>query len=830
MKKVFTVIVLLLAFKFGMSNIYTVTNTNDTGSGSMRSAMTSANSNSGLDTINFNISGSGPFTIKPTTKFPDISDSIYIDGFSQSGASRSSTGNHTIMIELDGSSITLSSTPWSQHGLKLITGSDGSIIRGLAITYFPGSGIDVNGNIKNIRIESNFIGLNAAGTTGKGNLLYGIVLRDGDSITVGGSSRSAANVISGNGIEGTGYIDSSAGNGYGVEIKNAVTVVTIENNFIGTNPAGTAIIATSSAPGNDPTAQTTTASNRVGISIRGSGVLVKDNIIANIATNINISSTSSTDNNTIIGNYIGLQLNGTSSFTSNAGIGVYIWTGRMNTIGGSSSSDRNYISVGNSAAIVIKGDANTVQGNYIGTDTSGKAKPSGYSYGNARGIDLINGADSNQVLSNVIGYSKYAGMNIYSDYNIVRSNYVGVDSKGNKISNRYEGIRLRSGANNNLIGGKNGGNTIVNNITPTWKLSGGLTIEGSAKDNPILDNSIYNTGPTAGTVDQLAVDLNINGVTLNDAGDTDTGPNNQLNYPEIQSMSYSEGNMTISFFLDVSTTGLQGFRVQFYDNTTADVSGHGEMESLVYTYDMTTATYTGDADSVFTVTFSSASSLTNVFAIVTEITDYSDRNSTDPATIRSSFRNTSEMGLQSLILPLPWLSFQIVGKNCQPVLEWAFKEPGEFNDFTLQFREENGEFSDLQTIDVSGRRSGEIYIESNNSDMVSYFRIKSADLNGEVQFSEIKSFINPCGDFSYDFKAFPNPASDELTIQFMQNENDLFQKLCIINTSGMIVLMEQLNRDRQIKHVDISNLDPGIYLINLMDIHEKLHSKLLIIQ
>jgi Secretion system C-terminal sorting domain len=830
MKKVFTVILLLLACKFGLSTVYTVTNTNDTGSGSMRTAITSANSNSGLDTIKFNISGTGPFTIKPITTFPDISDSVFIDGFSQSSSSRSSTGNHTIMIEFDGSSISLNSTPWSQHCFDLIGGTDGSRIRGVSITYFPGSGINIGANVKNILIESNFIGLDAAGLTGKGNLLYGIVIRDGDTITIGGSTRYEANTISGNGIEGTNYIDSSAGNGYGIEIKNSAKNVVVENNFIGTNPAGTAIVATSSAPGNDPTAQTTTASNRVGVSIRASGVLIKDNIIANIATNINISSTSRTDSNTIIGNYIGLQSNGTSSVTSDAKIGIYIWTGRMNTIGGSAESDRNYISVGNSAAIVIKGDANTIEGNYIGTDTSGKAKPSGYTNGNARGIDLINGADSNQVLSNIIGYSKYAGINIYSDYNIVRSNYIGVDTKGNNIANKYEGLRLRSGANNNLIGGKNGGNTIVNNITPTWKLSGGLTVEGTAKDNPILDNVIYNTGPITGTKDQLAVDLNIDGVTLNDAGDTDTGPNNQLNYPEIQSLGYSGGNMTITFYLDVKTTGLQGFRVQFYDNTTPDPTGHGEMESLVHTFDMTTATYTGDADSVFTVIFSSASSLTNVFAVVTEITDYSNRNSTDPATIRGSFRNTSEMGLQSLILPIPWLSFQITGNDCQPILEWSFNQPGEFNDFTLQVREANGEFRDIQTIDVSGKRSDQVYIELNNPQVVSYFRIKSADLNGEIQFSEIKSFVNPCGDLSYDFQVFPNPASNSLTVQFMQNQNNLFEWLIIMNSSGSIVYKDQLKTDRQIKHVDISNLNPGLYLINLMDIYGKLHAKRIVIQ
>jgi Secretion system C-terminal sorting domain len=188
------------------------------------------------------------------------------------------------------------------------------------------------------------------------------------------------------------------------------------------------------------------------------------------------------------------------------------------------------------------------------------------------------------------------------------------------------------------------------------------------------------------------------------------------------------------------------------------------------------------------------------------------------------------MGLQSLILPIPWLSFQITGNDCQPILEWEFNQPGEYNDFTLQIRDVNGEFSDLQTIEVTGKRRDEIYIELNNPDVVSYFRIMSTDLNGEIHFSEIKSFVNPCGGLSYDFKVYPNPASQELTVQFLQNQNNLFEWLIIMNSSGMIVYRDQLKPDRQIKHVDISNLNPGYYLINLMDIYGKIHSKPLIIQ
>jgi hypothetical protein len=41
----------------------------------------------GLDTINFNIPGSGVKTIAPASPLPTITDAVVIDGYSQPGAS-----------------------------------------------------------------------------------------------------------------------------------------------------------------------------------------------------------------------------------------------------------------------------------------------------------------------------------------------------------------------------------------------------------------------------------------------------------------------------------------------------------------------------------------------------------------------------------------------------------------------------------------------------------------------------------------------------------------------------------------------------------------------
>src|SRR6516164_6249446 len=73
---------------------YVVTNTSDSGAGSLRQAILSANSSVNVpDVINFNIPGTGPFTITPLTALPTATDPVVIDGYTQPGASPNTLTN-----------------------------------------------------------------------------------------------------------------------------------------------------------------------------------------------------------------------------------------------------------------------------------------------------------------------------------------------------------------------------------------------------------------------------------------------------------------------------------------------------------------------------------------------------------------------------------------------------------------------------------------------------------------------------------------------------------------------------------------------------------------
>ena len=80
-----------------LATTFVVSNTNDSGAGSLRQAILDANGSIGTDDIAFNIPGAGPHTISPLTDLPWISGQTSIDGWTQGGVGY--TGPPLIEIE-----------------------------------------------------------------------------------------------------------------------------------------------------------------------------------------------------------------------------------------------------------------------------------------------------------------------------------------------------------------------------------------------------------------------------------------------------------------------------------------------------------------------------------------------------------------------------------------------------------------------------------------------------------------------------------------------------------------------------------------------------------
>jgi subtilase family serine protease len=165
-----------------------VTNSNDSGAGSLRNAIDQVNANPGSDIILFNIpqadpgydASSGVWTIRPLTALPVISDSLtIINGFSQQDFS-GDTNPDGLEIELDGSQIVTGIA----HGLFIMSARN--TVQGLAIYRFPNSGIMLTGPSANDNLlTNNFIGLSATIDALLPNGSYGIYIVEGARNQIG---------------------------------------------------------------------------------------------------------------------------------------------------------------------------------------------------------------------------------------------------------------------------------------------------------------------------------------------------------------------------------------------------------------------------------------------------------------------------------------------------------------------------------------------------------------------------------------------------------------------------------------------------------------------
>src|SRR5436189_4942367 len=88
MKTKLLLVAALLSLKIATAATFTVTNTLDSGAGSLRAAITSANATGGgTNIIQFNIPGTNVQTITPASALPAITRPVIIDGYTQPGAS-----------------------------------------------------------------------------------------------------------------------------------------------------------------------------------------------------------------------------------------------------------------------------------------------------------------------------------------------------------------------------------------------------------------------------------------------------------------------------------------------------------------------------------------------------------------------------------------------------------------------------------------------------------------------------------------------------------------------------------------------------------------------
>lgn len=337
------------------------------------------------------------------------------------------------------------------------------------------------------------------------------------------------------------------------------------------------------------------------------GTVISGLVINSFAKSAIYMATAPVSDITISGNYIGTDTTGLIA-RPNLGDGggsaaVQIDASPISdsVIGGASAASRNVISGNSGIGGVSMGNASSgsvlVQGNYLGLGSDGLTD-----IGNYQGATLKGSSD---VIDNVI--SGNIGENLYHSGTgaAITGNYIGTDYQGHISNTISQGGGLTVGQSGsgiivggtsqddkNIIAGNNRAGVQINSMYlpfPVTLTPGRVTI---------LGNSIFGNEPLSfagGVVPGLGIDLfhveldgsfqpvsiDSEGPTPNDPSDPDSGPNNYINFPVLNSVSVTGAQASINFNLDAADSPSDQYRIEFFANDTADPSGYGEGQTFL---------------------------------------------------------------------------------------------------------------------------------------------------------------------------------------------------------------------------------------------------------
>jgi len=255
--------------------------------------------------------------------------------------------------------------------------------------------------------------------------------------------------------------------------------------------------------------------------------------------------------------FIGTDATGQTTLPNSVGI---MLSGLPALVGGFSDAEGNLIS-GNQRNITAAATGSEIAHNRIGTDSTGEAT---LAFNGGVAISVENARDIS-ILDNVI-----AGHGVGIDCNVaqgvlINRNRIGVSALNKPLPNTI-GVHVHQTDLAQI--GTNGENIIAYNTLA------GIEIDGNSTRDAIRGNSIHHNS-------MIGIDLSVlsfvDGVTLNDSGDSDGGPNLLQNYPVLTNATSAGGQITITG--TINTNANQLIALDFYASGQCATSGNGEGET-----------------------------------------------------------------------------------------------------------------------------------------------------------------------------------------------------------------------------------------------------------
>lgn len=752
-KKFLTVLtVFILLACNAMANIYTVTVTADSGPGSLRQAILDANSNPGVDIIQFSIAASGNLfegsesatyaVIEISTPLPLITEAVLIDGTTQTNTNTDSIARQLVGI----SEITLKQIQFPD--IYLVPAED---------YVFPTNSTGINGN---------GISIDAANVTIRGLAISGF----GNTHTNGGIA--------------SGHADIAV-----LRSPTARTInVTISDCFISCDPTG-AFPALSNRR---------TKGNAILVNGNNETGVISDNYIAYAGT-YGIHFNGNTDNNSVgpasttvgnrnwlvSGNYLmDITTNPTISALTRVNDAITL----MKCVAFEVSN--NYIFNAEQVGIDIGYNSDS---NYISNNTiTGFIKTNAFQL--QAGIRVGLSSESDTLVNNLI-YNNTASTfkaGIWLDRSTLTQ--AGIITKDN-INHVIQENRICF----------NTGNAITLSTTGS----------GLCYNNKITRNSTYNNTGLGIDLNFIGT-TGTPGVTVNDDGDVDAGLNNLQNYPLLDSVKKisatqvifygkAPAGSTIEFFINDGQLNNHGGKALNYGEGKTFL-GSG-VEGSVDDAAIGTSSYNVDGNietssQLFAITVTHDEAIGSLDSV------------TSTATLGNNTSEFGPVSTIQHPLAVELFSFSSNLANKVVTLNWKASCDEDFKYFLVEHGRDGKTFSSIGAVFPIGvesiynyefRHTG-IY-EGNH-----FYRLKMINETGKIKYSKI-IYVNARS--SNERLQLNTVFNSKIDIQFKSDANGE-AALQLFNANGALVKNTQvtISQGTNFTSLDqLENLSPGMYIV-----------------
>ena len=197
----------------------------------------------------------------------------------------------------------------------------------------------------------------------------------------------------------------------------------------------------------------------------------------------------------------------------------------------------------------------------------------------------------------------------------------------------------------------------------------------------------------------------------------------------------------------------------------------------------------------------------------------------------SSGGNTDEnndFGMWGGALPVEWLSIKGRWIPSGVELKWAAGSEDNNSHFVIERTHDGAHWEVIGEQDGAGFSSSISryqFIDENPYADVNYYRVKQVDYDGQFDYSDVVMVHSNLAQEQFEITVFPNPAKNNVTVEWNKGERN--SSIIIMDINGKVIQQEDIINGYS-HSIDLSNIDSGVYFIQLVGSQETKTERLVV--